>query len=294
MRSIRQLAPAVLIGGLTGFALIGPVTHLFPGWAAVPAPASVASSTPAPTPSSTTTSTFCYVRGGPLLASPQPTPTASAPSAIWVNAPLGVNLRAAPSVNSTRLAALPQGTRATVLAEQTGADGALWYQVQPAGLPKGWVYGAYVVPMAIHTVTTGEGWSLMLPDGYTLTRTGPGTVEVRAGQSATVPFLEIAVSASGTPVVPAPVPAELRHDVPWVTDHVSTVDVWESQPTMTVSRAAVDTCLLPEAANQPDGGWAWVSALAAATTNRQYSFLFISTEPSDPLITQVLASIYLS
>jgi len=242
IRSVRQLAPAVLIGGLAGFALIGPVSHLFPGWAAVPAPASVPSITPAPSPSSTTTSTTCYVRGGPLLAVPQPTPTASTPSAIWVNAPLGVNLRTGPTVSSTKLAALPQGTRATVLGEQAGPDGALWYQVQPSGLPTGWVHSAYVVPMAIHTLTTGEGWSLMLPDGYTLTRTGAGTVEVRADQSAPLPFLEIAVSTPGA-TVPAPVPAELRHDVPWVTDHASTVAVWESQPTMTVSRAAVDTCL---------------------------------------------------
>jgi Bacterial SH3 domain len=291
---VRQLAPAVLIGGLTGFALIGPVSHLFPGWAAVPAPASMASVSPPPTPSSTTTSTTCYVRGGPLLAAPQPTPTASAPSAIWVNAPLGVNLRTGPSVSSTRLATLPQGTRAPVLSQQAGPDGALWYQVQPSGLPTGWVHGAYVVPMAIHTVTTGEGWSLMLPDGYTLTRTGPGTVEVRADQSAPLPFLEIAESAPGTPSLPAPVPAELRHDVPWVTDHVSTVDVWESQSTMTVSRAAVDTCLVPGAASRADGGWSWVSALSASSTNHQYSFLFISDQPADRLVTQVLASLYLS
>lgn len=294
LATTRQLAPAVLIGGLTGFALIGPVSHLFPGWAAVPQPAALATTMPTPAASSTTTPANCYVQGSPPATVPKPPPTVAAPTAVWVNAPLGVNVRSGPSVTSTKLTALPQGTRASVIGQQTGSDGVLWYNVAPPGQSTGWVHGAYVVTTAIHTVTTGEGWSLMLPDGYTLTRTGAGTVEVRADQSAVVPFLEIAVSVAGTPSVPAPVPVELRHDVPWVTDHVSTVEVWQSQPSMTVSRVAVDTCLVPGATSRADGGWAWVSALSASTSNHQDSFLFISDQPADPLITQVLASVYLS
>jgi len=117
LHSIRQLAPAVLIGGLTGFALIGPITHLFPGWAATPRPVAIATTTPTPAASSTTSPAACYVRGGPGPTAPQPRPAGSAPTAIWVNAPLGVNLRTAPSVNSSKLTALPQGTRAAVLGE---------------------------------------------------------------------------------------------------------------------------------------------------------------------------------
>lgn len=292
---MRQIIPAVLIGGLTGFALIGPVSHLFPGWAATPGPVPAATAAPEPSPASSTTPGGCYVQSGPAAVVPHPSPTAPAPAtAIWVNAPLGVNVRTAPSVNSQRLTALAQGTRADVIGQQTGGDGALWYHVQPAGQAAGWVNGNYVVSAPIHTVTTGEGWSLMLPDGYTLTRTGAGTVEVRNGQDATMPFLEIAVVSAGTPSVPAPMPVELRHDVPWVQDHVSTVAVWDSQPTLTVSRAAIDTCLVPAASGRADGGWAWVSALSVATSNHVDSFLFISDQPADPLITQVLASTYVS
>lgn len=290
------MAPAVLIGGLTGFALIGPVSHLFPGWAAVPVQETAATTRPEPTRATATgTPPICYVQGRPGVGLTRPTPPATGPvTAIWVNTPLGVNVRTAPSVNSQRLGALAQGTRAAVIGQQTGADGALWYHVQPSGQPTGWVHGNYVVTMPIHTATTGEGWSLMLPDRFTVTRSSPGTAEVRKGQDETVPFLELAVTAVGTPSVPAPAPVELRHDVPWVADHTVPVTVWDSQLTLTVSRAAVDTCLLPGAVNRADGGWAWVSALSAASSSHIYSFLFISDQADDPLITQVLASITLS
>jgi Bacterial SH3 domain len=294
LQTARTLIPAVLIGGLTGFALIGPVSHLFPGWAAVPVDVATATARPDPTPPRTTTTPAnCYV-SGPGAGTPHPAPAAPTPvTAVWVNAPLGVNVRSAPNVNSQKLTALPQGTRATVIGQQTGTDGALWYHVQPAGQATGWANGNFVVPTPIHTVTTGEGWSLMLPDGYTLSRTGSGTAEVRSDHDTLVPFLEVAVSLSGTPSVPAPIPVELRHDVPWVRDHTNSVGVWDYQPTETVSRAAIDSCLVTGAATRADGGWAWVFALSATTTNHQYSFLFISDQADDPLITQVLASTYL-
>ncbi len=291
--ALRQTVPAVLIGGLTGFALIGPVTHLFPGWAATPEPVAVATTQPTPSPAAAATPASCYVHDGPAATLPQPLPTTPAPTAVWVNAPLGVNVRAAPDVNSQRLTGLAQGTRATVLGQRIGADGALWYDVQPPGQSAGWVNGRYVVTTPIHTATTDEGWSVMLPDGYTLTRTGPGAGEVRNDQVSAVPFLEITVSAPSSQDA-APVPVELRHDVAWVQDHVATVSVWDYTPALTVSRAAIDTCLVPNAAARADGGWAWVSSLSVLTPTRRSSFLFISDRPVDPVITQVLASTYVS
>jgi hypothetical protein len=79
-----------------------------------------------------------------------------------------------------------------------------------------------------------------------------------------------------------------------VQDHTTSVTVWDSQPTLTVSRAAIDTCLVTGAASRADGGWAWVSALSAASPSHLYSLLFIGDQADDPLIPQVLASIYLS
>jgi hypothetical protein len=292
--AVRQTVPAVLIGGLTGFALIGPMTHLFPGWAATPVPDAVATAQPTPRPTASATPASCYVHDGPAATLPQPLPAVPAPTAIWVNAPLGVNVRAAPDVNSQRLTGLAQGTRASVLGQRIGVDGALWYDVQPPGQPAGWVNGNYVVTTSIHTATTGEGWSLMLPDDYTLTRTGPGAAEGRNTTASAVPFLEVAAAAPDALDSAAPGPVELRHDVAWVQDHVTSASVWNYTPAVTVSRAAIDTCLVPDAAARHDGGWAWVSSLSVLTSNHRYFFLFISDRPADPLITQILASMDLS
>jgi hypothetical protein len=114
---------------------------------------------------------------------------------------------------------------------------------------------------------------------------------VRNAQVSAVPFLEITVAAPSSQD-PAPVPVELRHDVPWVQDHVATVSVWDYSPAMTVSRAAIDTCLVPDAKTRVDGGWAWVSSLSVLTPTRRCSFLFITDRPVDPVIAQVLASTY--
>src|SRR2546428_7988259 len=93
------------------------------------------------------------------------TPSASPlPASIWVNAPLGVNLRTAPDPNAARLEALPQGAKADVIGSRDLASGSGWYQVKATDGQQGWLSAAYVVTSDIlRASSTGDGWSLMLP-----------------------------------------------------------------------------------------------------------------------------------
>src|SRR5713226_5983195 len=93
------------------------------------------------------------------------TPSASPlPGSVWVNVPLGANLRSAPDPSATRLETLPQGARAEVVGKRDVADGSSWYQVKAADGQQGWVSAVYVVTSAIFRASsTTDGWTLMLP-----------------------------------------------------------------------------------------------------------------------------------
>src|SRR3989442_12517235 len=67
------------------------------------------------------------------------TPSASPlPATVWVNVPLGANLRGAPDLNAARLDTLPHGARADVVGQRDMAAGSSWYQVKSGHVHQGW------------------------------------------------------------------------------------------------------------------------------------------------------------
>jgi len=122
------------------------------------------------------------VSGGTITPTPKPpapTPTATPPGTLPIGATVEVidpslYLRSAPGFSSTVLAKMALGTRGTVLAGPTWADGHPWYKIRTAAYGTGWASGKY-----LRAVTTG---SLLSPptDGLSrvITRGVSGRAEI--------------------------------------------------------------------------------------------------------------------
>src|SRR2546425_40587 len=128
MRSALRLIPLMAIGAVAAFLLAGPLTSLYKSNAVAgrPHPSPSATIDPHASPTSCPASL-------PAPKSPGTAPVVAVPALpfpIWVNDPLGVNLRSAASAASARLATLTQGTQAT--ADQRAPDAAsnVWYHVR--------------------------------------------------------------------------------------------------------------------------------------------------------------------
>ena len=205
------------------------------------------------------------------------TPSASPPPAtIWVNAPLGVNLRTAPDPNAARLETLPQGATADVVAKRDLTDGSTWYQVKATDGQQGWVSAAYVVTSAIlRAWSTTDGWSLMLPATFstrTVTSPSPGAFTAGPAADSAPPFVKVQVAAS-LAALPAATPAGSTFD------HSRLTDVWN----YTVQEKIYRT---------PEG--LFLAVVRVPAPNRVYQFLFWTADNDAPIVTQILASIALS
>ena len=217
--------------------------------------------------------------------------TPSLPFPIWVNDPLGVNLRSAASASSTRLATLTQGTQANADGRAPDASGNTWYHVT-LGTQAGWVRSDFVVSTALHAAS-GTGWSLMLPQGYQVAASSNASLTTVSKTGDDLPLLVLQTTTSDTLTVQ--LPGLLRADTAPVADHTATIQVWSVNPvTEQVSRVALDTCKVTSAWARPDQGWPFITSVYVHTKGRNYQFSFFTADANSAIVKQVLDSVALS
>ena len=288
MRSALRLIPLMVIGAVAAFLLAGPLTSFYKTHAVASRPQSSPDATIDPHASPTTCPASLPMPKAPAAVTPS-TPTLPFP--IWVNDPLGVNLRSAASASSTRLAILTQGTQATADGRAPDQSGNTWYHVTLAG-QAGWVRSDFVVATPLHPAS-GSGWSLMLPQAYQLAPSSSASLASFTRSGDDLPFRIVQTTASDTLTVQ--LPGLLRPDIAPVADHTATIAVWSINPvTEQVSRVALDSCKVASAWARPDQGWPFMTAVYLHTKGRDYAFSFFTADANSPLVKQVLDSVALS
>ena len=289
VRSALRLIPLMAIGAVAAFLLAGPLSSLYKSNA-------VASRPPHPSPSATVdphaSPTSCPASlPAPKAAGAAPAATVPAlPFPVWVNDPLGVNLRSAASASSARLATLTQGTQATADQRAPDAAGNVWYHVK-LGSQAGWVRSDFVVATPLHAAS-GFGWSLMLPQGYQVAPSSDASLTTMTKSGDDVPFLVLQTSTTNT--LSVQLPASVRADLAPVADHSATIQVWNYTVNEQVARVALDTCKVTSAWARPDQGWPYTTSVYVHTSSRNYEFTFFSPDPNNAVVTQVLNSVALS
>ncbi len=285
MRSAVRLIPLVVLGALAAFLLVGPLASLYNTRAAASRPQTSATARPTgqPAPTSCPASLPLPQHEPGVL----PVPSPALPFSIWVNDPLGVNLRTAASTSGTLIRTLNQGTQALADRQLTDGTGARWYHVT-IGSQSGWLRADFVVNHSVH-VLSGVGWSLMLPDTYQGIIINANQTEASAS-GAPVPFLR--VDTTGNPIVQ--LPAVINPNVSAVPDHTKQVQVWSYTVLEYVARAPIDTCKVPSAGARQDGGWPYVTSVTAKSAVRTYAFTFFTQEPNSAIVEQVIESVALS
>ena len=288
MRSALRLIPLMVIGAVAAFLLAGPLTSFYKTHAVASRPQTSPSTTIDPHASPTTCPASLPMPKAPAASTPS---TPSLPFTIWVNDPLGVNLRSAASASSTRLTTLTQGTQATADGRAPDASGNIWYHVT-LGTQAGWVRSDFVTTTALHAAS-GSGWSLMLPQAYQVAPSSNASITTITKTGDDLPFLVLQTTTSDTLTVQ--LPGLLRPDIAPVADHTATIAVWSVNPvTEQVSRVALDTCKVTSAWARPDQGWPFMSAAYVHTKGRNYQFSFFTADPNSALVKQVLDSVALS
>jgi hypothetical protein len=288
MRSALRLIPLMVIGAVAAFLLAGPLTSFYKTHAVASRPQPSPSTTVDPHASPTTCPASLPMPKAPAAITPA---TLALPFPIWVNDPLGVNLRSAASASSTRLATLTQGTQATADGRAPDASGNIWYHVTLSS-QAGWVRSDFVVATALHAAS-GAGWSLMLPQAYQVAPSSNASITTITKTGDDLPFLVLQTTTSDTLTVQ--LPGLLRPDIAPVADHTATIAVWSINPvTEQVFRVALDTCKVASAWARPDLGWPYMTAAYVHTKGRNYQFSFFTAEPNSTLVNQVLNSVALS
>ncbi|HVH64483.1 MAG TPA: SH3 domain-containing protein [Candidatus Acidoferrum sp.] len=276
------------IGAVAAFLLAGPLTSLYKTHAVASRPPSAS---PTIDPHASPTSCPASL---PMPKSAGTAPvvnTASLPYPVWVDSPLGVNIRPSPSTTYKAIASLAQGVQANADREATDASGNPWYHVT-AGSQSGWVRADFVVATPLHAAS-GVGWSLMLPQGYQVSPASDASTTTITKSGDDLPFLVLQTTASGTLVVQ--LPGVVRADLAPVADHDANIAVWSYDPvTEHVARVALDTCKLTSAWARADQGWPYMTSVYIHTSARNYEFTFFSPDPSSALVKQVLDSVALS
>jgi Bacterial SH3 domain len=286
MRSALRLLPLMALGAVAAFLLAGPLLSLYKTHVVASRPQPTPTVDPHPSPTACPASLPTPTAPGTAAAATTP----PLPFAVWVNDPLGVNLRAGASASSARLATLTQGTQATADGRAPDASGNLWYHVR-LGSQAGWLRADFVSAVALHPAS-GPGWSLMLPQGLQASGSDPSlTTIARSGDA--VPVLVLQTAPAGQTLTMQP-PAAVRTDLTPITDHQSTIQVWNYTVTADVSRVALDTCKVTSAWARPDQGWPYLTSVFIHTSSRNYQFIFLSPDPTNATVRQILDSVALS
>ena len=291
MRSALRLIPLMAIGAVAAFLLAGPLTSLYKTHAVASRPQPSPSNTIDPHPSPTSCPASLPT---PKSAATVTTPSPALPFPVWVNDPLGVHLRSAASTSSAVLATLSQGTQMIADGRAPDASGNVWYHVKSSS-QLGWVRADLVAATPLHAAS-GFGWSLMLPQAYSVAASSDASLTTVNKTGDELPFLVVQTTTSDTLTVQ--LPAQLRADLAPVADHSATIQVWNYSPlTEQVSRVALDTCKVASAWARPDQGWPFMSAVYVDkryTKVRSYQFSFFTPDPNSPVVKQVLDSVALS
>jgi hypothetical protein len=276
------------IGAVAAFLLAGPLTSLYKSNAVASRPPT----SPSPTVDPHASPTSCPA-SLPMPTSPGTAPVVATPALpfpIWVNDPLGVNLRPTASTAGRAIATLTQGTQATADRRAPDSSGNVWYHVT-VGSQSGWVRSDFVVTTPLHAAS-GFGWSLMLPQGYLVAPSSDASLTTVSKTGDDVPFLIVQTTTSSTLTVQ--LPALLRPDIAPVADHSATIQVWSYTVNEQVARVALDTCKVMSAWARADQGWPYMTSLYVHTSGRNYEFTFFTPDAKSTLVTQVLNSIALS
>jgi len=303
MRSVLRILPMVLVGGLAAVLLVGPLSrlglgHLLAGrpptsTSSLHSPAGSPLAAPAGLPLTGPSGSGCALPPRPeRVVRAGNTAALTLPVRLWVNDPLGVNLRAAPGVAAERIGLLSQGTAVNAVEGSADASGALWYRVNGLeGGAQGWVMGAFLVATPVRLTVSSDGWQALLPEGYRVAEPAPYHTEVRTPTGGDYPFLWVKTefTTGGNPP-----PDSIRWDVAPIFDHTRQVQVWNYTVLSNVSRYPINTCKVQLSQDRADGGWPWVTSLSVRTPSHSYQFLFFAAEPDSPVVTQVLGSLLFS
>lgn len=133
----------------------------------------------------------------PSQLTPRPRPSAStAPSAVTVIAPLGVNFRSAPSASASVVGVIPQGVSLPLLDPKPASGG--WWKVQGA-TQTGWITSdsQYTSTLSFQTFEGGSNvpWSVMYPGGWNFDQENAGPVIFNGPQGASITFDTAATTA---------------------------------------------------------------------------------------------------
>ena len=287
MRSALRLIPLMAIGAVAAFLLAGPLTSLYKTHAVASRPQPSPSNTIDPHPSPTSCPASLPT---PKSAATVTTPSPALPFPVWVNDPLGVHLRSAASTSSAVLATLSQGTQMIADGRAPDASGNVWYHVKSSS-QLGWVRADLVAATPLHAAS-GFGWSLMLPQAYSVAAASDASVTTVNKTGDELPFLVVQTTTSDTLTVQ--LPAQLRADLAPVADHSATIQVWNYTVNERVSRVALDTCKVSSAWARPDQGWPYMTAVYVHTSGRNYQFSFFTPDAHSTLVKEILDSVALS
>jgi hypothetical protein len=276
------------IGAVAAFLLAGPLTSLYKTHAVAsrPQPSASATTDPHPSPTSCPASLPMPAHDFTVISGPVP----ALPTPIWVNDPLGVNLRSAPSMGSTLVATLAQGTQGNADSRATDASGKVWFHVT-TGNRSGWLRSDFVVTNAIHPAS-GAGWSLMLSQDYQFGNGSDPSLSSASKAGDPVPFLLVQTTTGSSLTVQ--LPAALRADIAPVGDQAKVIQVWNYTVVKHTSRVAVDTCKVVSAWARPDQGWPYMTSVFVHAPQRNYEFTFFTSGRDDLVVDEVLNSIALS
>jgi hypothetical protein len=208
----------------------------------------------------------------------QGTPSPSGPPAVWVLAPVGVNLRQDPDTAAPRLTTLRQGAQLDIL-DSRSVGSRKWLRVRTqSGQFEGWVLDdpelIIKVPVDLHIDSTpGGNYSVLAPRAWTLKPGNPTTYtsppsDPEGGEMLIQSGADLD-KLPATPTVPA---KEQRQEV---------IEVYGKTGFLTVYK--VDA-----------GGWQFVSKIKFK--NRAYLFLYRATKGDGPtdFFKQLLSSVIIT
>ena len=279
-----SLAGFMVVGALAAFLVVG---VLIP-WLQSGSPGR-SQGTPAGAAGSSPSRTCSGVVAAPGQ-SPTSAPSASAtPTTAWVNAPLGVHLRSAPTTQAAVVATLSQGTVLSVDSAVTDASGFTWYHAT-MGSTTGWVRSDFMVGYAVLPAGDSQGWSGMVPQGMGVKVGSSASSDVVPGPAAPLPFARIQSSSTDTPG--ASVPAVIRTDVATIPVSTATVQVWNYTAQEVVVRVALDPCQVL-VRGRADSGWPFQTTVIVRTPARTFRFTLWSDRLNDVRVSRFLDSVAL-
>lgn len=246
-------------------------------------------------PMATASSPSPRICGSALVVSPPvTTPSASAtssstPTMAWVNAPLGVHLRAAPSLQAAVVTTLSQGNAVAVDSAATDAAGATWYHAR-VGANLGWVRSDFMVGYAVVPAGDTQGWSGLVPDGLGVHVIDSGDSDIVPGTAAPLPFARVQSSSTGTPGLT--LPSVIHASDNPVPVRTSTVQVWNYTAQEQVVRVALDPCQV-QVNGRADAGWPYQTSVVVHAGSRTYRFTLWSTTADDVRVANFLSSVAL-